>query len=202
MLWSHVFKIGNYTFLLKAQAIKKLDVRTEGVSSRIPNTSLHVTFLDYDNIVDERLIEELRFLQEEFEIGNFYVLETRNEGRHAVCVDALQFKDILEIVRFSSCDLMFKKAPRINEYRCWILRYAKKGNRDEPKYLYTVESPYEGQNLQSRCHAKYLLKFGVKINLKKSKSKIITLEKEPIQKQKKKAMSDGRKRKRKTKRKL
>jgi len=167
VLWSHLFKIWVYTLLVKIQIMKKLEVRVEGgVSSRIPNTSLHVTFLDYDNIVDDRLIEELRFLQEEFEIGNFYVLETRNEGRHAVCVDALQFKDILEIVRFSSCDLMFKKAPRINEYRCWILRYAKKGNRGEPEYLYTVESPYEGKNLQSRGHAKYLSKFGVKIDLK------------------------------------
>jgi hypothetical protein len=147
--------------------MKKLEVRVEGgVSSRIPDTSLHVTFLDYDNIVDDRLIEELRFLQGEFELGNFYVLETRNEGRHAVCIDALRPRDQKEIVDFSSCDLMFKKAPRINEYRCWVLRFAKKGNRDEPKYLYTVESPYEGQNLQSRCHAKYLLNFGVKIDLK------------------------------------
>lgn len=166
MLWSHVLKIGKFNVLLKLQSWKTLNVRTRGASSRVPNTSLHVTFLDYDNIVDERLVEELRFLQEEFEIGNFYVLETRNEGRHAVCIDALRFKDVKEVVDFSSCDLMFKKAPMINEYRCWVLRYAKKGNRDAPKYLYTVESPYEGTNLQSRGHAEYLSKFGVAIDLK------------------------------------
>jgi hypothetical protein len=80
--------------LLKAQVMKKLEVRVEGgVSSRIPHTSLHVTFLDYDNIVDDRLVEELRFLQGEFEIGNFYVLETRNKGRHAVCIDVLRPRD-------------------------------------------------------------------------------------------------------------
>lgn len=152
--------------LLKFQVMKKLNVRTSGVSSRIPNTSLHVIFLDYDNIVDERLVEELRFLQEEFELGNFYVFETRNKGRHAVCIDALRFKDVLEIVRFTSCDLMFKKAPRINEYRCWVLRYAKKGNRDAPKFLYIVRSRFEGKNLQSLGHATYLLNFGVKIKVK------------------------------------
>jgi len=146
--------------------MKKLDVRTKGVSSRIPGTTLHVLFLDYDNITDERLTEELRYLQDEFELGNFYVLETRNNGRHCVCIDALRFKDILEIVRFSSCDVMFKKAPRINEYICWVLRFEKKGSRDAPKYLYTVESPHEGKNLQSRGHAKYLEKFGVRIELK------------------------------------
>ena len=166
MLWSTVIKIRNYSVLLKLQIMKKLDIRTEGVSSRVPKTSLHVVFLDYDNIDDERLTEELVFLQNEFKLGNFYVLQTRNEGRHAVCIDALRFKDVLEIVRFSSCDLMFKRAPRINEFRCWVLRFAKKGNRDEPKYLYTVESPYEGKNLQSLGHGKYLLNFGVPIDLK------------------------------------
>jgi len=166
MLFAKILKMGKYNVLIKFQSWKTLNVRTSGVSSRIPNSSLNVTFLDFDNVEDERLIEELRFLQEEFEIGDFHVFKTRNEGRHAICLDALRFKDVLEIVRFSSCDLMFKKAPRINEYRNWVLRFAKKGNRDAPKYLYTVESPYEGQNLQSRGHAKYLLKFGVEIDLK------------------------------------
>lgn len=26
-------------------------------------------------------------------------METRNEGRHAICIDALRFKDFLEVVR-------------------------------------------------------------------------------------------------------
>jgi len=147
--------------------MKKLDVRTEGVSSRIPGTSLHVTFLDYDNIDDERLVEELEHIQLEKKVGNFYVLETRNEGRHTVCIDALRFKDVKDIIDYSSCDLMFKKAPRINEYRCWVLRFEKKGNRDAPKYLYTVKSPYEGKNRQSLGHAMYLLKFGITIDLKR-----------------------------------
>lgn len=168
MLWSHLFKIWVYTLLVKIQLMKKLDVRVQGgVSSRIPNTSLHVTFLDYDNITDDRLKDELRFLQEEFQLGNFYVLETRDEGRHAVCIDALRPRDQKDIVDFSSCDMMFKKAPRINEYRCWVLRYSKKGDRDPPKYIYTIKSPYEGQNLQSNGHAKYLLKFGIKPKLKR-----------------------------------
>jgi len=166
MIWTNLVKIGSYSVLSKIQVMKKLDVRANGVSSRIPNSAFHVTFLDFDNIDDERLKEELEFLQSEFMLGNFYVLQTREFGRHAVNIDALRFKDIKEIIDFSSCDPMFKKAPSINEYRCWVLRYSKKGNRDEPKYLYTVESPNEGKNLQSLGHAKYLLKFGITIDLK------------------------------------
>jgi hypothetical protein len=176
MLWSHILKIRNYNILLKVQVYKKLDIRTTGYESRVPNTSLHCTFLDYDNVTavgtdtiesERRLREELEFLQEEFEIGNFYVFETRNNGRHAVCLDALRFMDVKNIIDFSSCDIKFKSAPRINEYRCWVLRYEKKGNRPEPKYLYTVESAFEGINPQSLGHATFLLRFGLHIPLKK-----------------------------------
>jgi hypothetical protein len=169
------FDIGNYNVLLKAQVNRKLEIRTKGYESRIPKTTLHVIFLDYDNVVSEfgkddpelRLKEELQFLQDEFEIGNFHVFGTRDEGRHAVCIDALTFRNVKDIIDATSCDLMFKKAPRINEYRCWVLRTYKKGKRDAPKYLYTVESPFEGENFQSLGHANYLFeKFGLTIVLK------------------------------------
>lgn len=175
MLWSHIFKIFRYSLMIKIQAYKKLDIRTEGTESRIQGSALHCTYLDYDNITgvgvdtveaERRLTEELQCLQEEFQIGNFYVFKTRDNGRHAVCIDALRFRDVKDIVDFSSCDIKFKNAPRINEYRCWVLRFDPKGNRPAPKYLYTVESAYEGMNLQSLGHAIFLQKFGVKIFLK------------------------------------
>jgi hypothetical protein len=173
MYWANLFKIGKYNILLKVQVYKKLEIRTMGVESRIPKTALHVPFLDYDNIVgifsedpEKRLREELQFLQDEFEVGNFHVFWTRDEGRHAVCLDALTFRQVKDIVDFSSCDLKFKRAPRINEYRCWVLRFANKGKRGAPRFLYTVESPFEGKNLQSLGHAKYLLNFGLKVDLK------------------------------------
>jgi hypothetical protein len=166
VIWSILIRIRNYYFLLKLRVQRKLDVRTSGVSSRIPGTTLHVVLLDYDRINDARLKEELAFLQDEFEIGNFYVLETRENGRHAVCIDALTLRDVKDIVDFSNCDLAFKRGPRLNEYCSWVLRFAKKGGRDAPKYLYTVMSPYEGKNLQSLSHATYLLNFDIKIKVK------------------------------------
>lgn len=167
MIWSTLFRIRKYKVLVKIQIMKLLDIRTRGISSRVPHTSLHIVCMDYDNVTDERLRDELKFLQEEFELGNFYVFKTKYDGRHCLCIDALTFKEVKKIIDFSSCDWLFKRAPRINEYRCWVLRFTKKGNREAPKYLYTVESPHEGRNLQSLGHAKYLLKYGLKIDLKK-----------------------------------
>jgi hypothetical protein len=167
MLWSHIFKLRDHTIFLKFQVWKKLKIRTEGLESRVKGTPFHVIFLDYDNIDDKTLIEdELQSLQEWFEIGNFYVFETRDKGRHCMCIDALRAKDAHEIVYASGCDAAFKKAVLINEHRCWVLRFDEKGNRPPPKYLYTVKSPYEGRNLQSLGHSIYLRKFGLEIELK------------------------------------
>jgi len=61
---------------------------------------------------------------------------------------------------------MFKKGIRINEYRTWILRGWEKGERDRPKYLRAVESPYNGERLQSQAHAIFLQAFyGVRVRL-------------------------------------
>jgi len=173
MLWHHLIKIGDWQFLLKLQGFR-LNIRTRGDDARVPNTSLFVTFLDYDNIVgtnsedpERRLKEELRFLQIAREIGNFHVFGTSDSGRHAVCIDCLPFVEVHETVRLSTCDIMFTRGPRISEYRSWVLRTYPKGKRPAPKYLYTVESPYEGDNLQSLPHANYLFeKFGLSLALK------------------------------------
>jgi hypothetical protein len=141
--------------------------KTTGVSSRLVGTSLHVLFLDYDSqISDSRLIEELQWLQTMFKIGNFIVFKSSEYGRHATCLDVLTSNEVLEIVRVSNCDETFKTAPIINPFRSWVLRYCRKGNKESPNYLYTVESPYEGENLQSLGHAIFLMKnYGVKVEL-------------------------------------
>jgi len=139
---------------------------TAGISARIPHTTEFVIFLDYDNITDERLIDELRYLQELYEVGDFHILATSEFGRHAMCVDRLFLREDLKVVYTSTCDQVFKRGIRINEGRTWICRTYKKGDRPIPKYLYSVESPYNGLRLQSQAHALFLQNhYGAKIRL-------------------------------------
>jgi len=61
---------------------------------------------------------------------------------------------------------MLKRGVRINEYRTWVLRNWEKGERERPQYLRIVESPYNGQRLQSQAHAEFLTAFfGAKVRL-------------------------------------
>ena len=68
---------------------------------------------------------------------------------------------------YDAAHLVQKALDDINEYRIWVLRNDKKGNRPLPKYLYTEKSRYEGETPQSLGHSPYLKKFGVETKLKK-----------------------------------
>jgi hypothetical protein len=152
--------------LFKFQTLQIPVAPTAGISARVASTTEFVIFLDYDNVKDSRLIEELEYLQELYGLGDFYVFATNEFGRHAICVDRMRLVEALEVIYNSTCDAVFKRGIRISEYRTWILRNIEKGNRPKPKYLYTVESPYNGKRLQSQAHAHFLQRyFGAPVRL-------------------------------------
>jgi hypothetical protein len=154
-------------FLLHLQSMDIPKAPTAGISARIPHTTEFVTFLDYDNITDPRLVDELLYVQELHRLGDFHIFRTQNFGRHVICIDRLLLKEALDVIYTSTCDATFARGTRINEYRTWILRGLEKGNRNRPRYLYSVESPYNGQRLQSQAHALFLqYYYGAKVRLK------------------------------------
>lgn len=142
--------------LFHFQSMKVPMTRTRGLSARIPDTTLFVTFLDYDNIKDWRLDEELKWLQDLFELGDLHVFKTNEFGRHVIGLDALIPKEVVNVLYNSTCDWLFRRGIMINEYRTWVLRAWGKGEREKPTYLRTIESPYNGKRLQSQAHAMFL----------------------------------------------
>lgn len=155
-------------FLLHFQTMDIPKAPTAGISARIPHTTEFVTFFDYDNVKDPRLVDELLYLQELHRLGDFHVFYSNEFGRHAICVDRLLLREALDVTYASTCDRTFARGARINEYRTWILRGLEKGARSRPKYLYTVNSPYNGKRLQSQAHALFLqYYYGAKVRLTK-----------------------------------
>ena len=150
------FRILGKLFLLHFQSMNIPKTPTAGISARIPHTTEFSIFLDYDNIKDKRLIDELKFLQELHELGDFHVFATNEFGRHAICVDRMFLRKALDVVYTSTCDAIFKRGVRINEYRTWILRGYEKGERDRPKHIYPVKSPYNGKRLQNQALSMFL----------------------------------------------
>lgn len=159
-------RLRNWHCMLLFQSMKVPKTPTKGISARIPHTTKFVVFLDYDNAEDERVDDELPYLQELHQIGDFHIFKTGEFGRHVICIDVLPLREALAVVYDSTCDRLFKWGIRINEYRTWILRNWEKGERDRPVYLRTIESSYNGQRLQSQAHAMFLKTFyGVNVRL-------------------------------------
>jgi hypothetical protein len=159
MLLTKTLRIGKWMLLAKFQSMKIPIEPAAGISARIKYTTTFTTFLDYDNVKDDRLVEELIYLQELFKIGDFYVFKTNEFGRHVICIDILRLKEALKVVSCSNCDAVFKRGIRINEFRTWILRVTGKGDRPRPEYLYSVESLYNGERLQSQAHGEFLRRY-------------------------------------------
>lgn len=153
------WNIRDRSVLFHFQTMRVPKTPTRGISAKVPHTSLFVPFLDFDNITDQRLDDELLFLQECFHLGDWHIFKTNEFGRHAIGLDCLLPRDCLEVLETSSCDPLYKKAIWINEYRTWVLRGWEKGERERPKFVRTIESPYNGEHLQSMGHAKFLEAF-------------------------------------------
>ena len=87
MIITKQLRILDRMLLLKFQSMKIPIEPTAGMSARVPFTTEFTIFLDYDNIKDDRLREELVYLQEVYGLGDFLVLSTNEFGRHAICLD-------------------------------------------------------------------------------------------------------------------
>jgi hypothetical protein len=178
MLLSRLIYIGDYSVFVKVQLLKTLKITTSGAESRVKGTPFFVIFLDHDNVKFKTLVEDiLAPLQDTFEIGNFYVFQTRDMSYHCVCIDALTPKEVYQIIGAAGCEKAFRKSYFINEYRTWVLRNVEKGDRPPPKYVCKVESCYEGQNPQSLGHSLYLKdNFGIEVDLKNPVGEPRTIE--------------------------
>jgi len=114
---SWTFRFLDKMLLVHIQSMTIPKTGTVGMSARVPHTVEYVLLKDYDNIKDERLVEEEIVLQENYKLGDSHVLATSEYGRHVACIDRLAFREKREILMASSCDYDFKRGDRINEYR-------------------------------------------------------------------------------------
>ena len=166
MKWKWVFSLFRKTVLLLAQTIPESVLETKGVASNIFHTPFHVLFMDYDYMGLDFLREELKALIEIFHIGNCYIIQTRENAFHVECLDYLTAKEVVEIGEMSNEDRVYIRAPLFNKHRGWVHRTEAKGNQEAPVFVEVVESPYDGERLQSSYHAELLNKrFGLEIKL-------------------------------------
>jgi hypothetical protein len=138
------------------------DAWVHGYSSRT-FAGKYVLFHDYDNLELNDVVEELKFLQKEFGLSDYYIFKLDRENSfHAVCLDTFNISKAYDIQKATSSDLAFIHSIKNLQTKEWILRIGGKGNRNAPKFLMSINSKNNDLHLKSSAHKDFLIKyFGV-----------------------------------------
>jgi len=86
----------------------------------------YVLCLDYDRQPCEWIIEELRRLQLDFQLSDFWLFESSPESYHAVCLDKLFYRELIDIMRCTTIDERYTTVPTKYGKKVWSLRYSQK----------------------------------------------------------------------------
>jgi hypothetical protein len=121
-------------------------MKIAGWSSRVRESngrSTEVFFIDYDNCYFSLIQDEIRYIQEKYDMPIFYCFTTFEEkdeqgnlfGNYLlICLGKKTFKEVIDIQEELHCDQAFKVIPKINRFKTFCLRIGKKGKKDAPKF--------------------------------------------------------------------
>lgn len=150
--------------LLKVRAYL-IDVKDEDIIAYSNRTEdgFMVLFMDYDGMRFEDMVNELRWIQEQFKLSSFYLFEGMN-GYHAICLDKLILHEYQDILRCSSVDENYIKIP-LKQNKHWLLRLSNKGG-SKIRFCGVVDSDYGYNFERSKAHATLLNNlFDLEINV-------------------------------------
>jgi hypothetical protein len=116
-----------------------------------------VLFFDYDQILyDEMLLPEIRYLQDKYGLGTFYIYRSsqKEHSYHAVCFDKVKVYEWKTILDDSSCDEAYKK-PALKDFKTCVLRVSTKGKSQKPRYLTQITPLIPTNRESSLAHANF-----------------------------------------------
>ena len=127
-------------------------VWTTGTMNRT-SEGLYCFYIDYDKMQLDWIEEELKFLQEMYDVGNIHLFQSSPKSFHGVSFVKLKAVEYVDILRNSSCDEAFKNVPRFTSLRNYVLRNFEKGKTPAPVYLKSLLA--ETKREKSYAHYKF-----------------------------------------------
>lgn len=134
---------------------KELNFYVAGITNKCKDGK-YVLFLDYDDVPEEWVVEELSFLVKEFFLGDTHLFKTNN-GFHAICTTKRSLRNIIEVMRDSSTDSAYKWVPLKRARKVWTLRTTEKDGK-KPEFITTVKGNNRADNKESKPHNEILRK--------------------------------------------
>ncbi len=152
-------------FFMKYSIIDKPHTYTIGIASRCKDNK-HVVFLDWDCVDLEIVRSDVRYIQEMFNLGDFYIFKSsqKPDGYHAICLTKVPFGELTNIHSHTTCDYAFKNAIKGFSEKAWVLRCVKKGGSDTPIFIEKIV--HKSKREKNLARAIFLKQYyGIDINI-------------------------------------
>jgi len=127
-----------------------------------------VPVIDYDNILYEKVVKDIRHIQKVFSLGPMVVVVNSEEytsnnevyGNYGVVgFDKLSFQEHLEMLNHTRCDRNYIGCPKFYKSKHWVLRFREKWfvsngkvQRDRPKLKDIIFNKPDFQRQASYAH--------------------------------------------------
>jgi len=130
-----------------------------------------VPFIDYDNILYEKVLKDIKHIQRVFSLSDMVVLcseedETANQelyGNYMVTgFDKLTFQEHLDMLRHTRCDRNYIGCPKFYKQKHWVLRFTEKwfvwnGKVQKESVKFKEIIPNKPNYSRECSHAHYLM---------------------------------------------
>lgn len=137
----------------------KNKIITSGISSLCEDGN-HIILIDYDDISEIIVKNELKNIISKEKLGPFYLFKSSYKSYHARCVQKVKKHIATRIIMNTSADEGYKLLPQKSNHGTWVNRTEPKKIRNKvikeaPSFLYVIESKYLN-NRSSLAHLLYL----------------------------------------------
>ena len=119
------FRAFNRLFGFSVATKPYIDDRQFGFTNRCIDGK-YIVCLDYDKVRIDWLVPELKIIQETWDLGTFYIIESSPGKYWAVCLDKMRFRDFVDLIHQTSCDASYRHVPLSYGMRLWTIRLSTK----------------------------------------------------------------------------
>lgn len=121
-------------------------VKTAGIQNTCED-GMRVPFFDYDHKDIAAIQQEVRLLQETYDLGTAYLFDS-GRGIHVVCLTKVLLWECQEMLKGASVDPAYRRRTR------WVLRFAIRGRTGPPAFI--GELPRRSMTrMSSMAHARF-----------------------------------------------
>ena len=126
----------------------------------------YIPIFDYDNTYKHIILEDIRILQQKYNLPPFYLFTTKEEetpegkkgNYHLMNLRKFDYNGVIEIISNSRCDYNYKTMNYRTPYKSWVIRASPKGKRGRPNFISLVGEDINLNYEISQAHLELLKK--------------------------------------------